>query len=187
MEGAVESHGYPHLPGPPLSLPLARRLLNYPKLPLYLIREHALMFAYYYGQLAGAADTRRAAGVVKRYYAAAAAGDARTACSLLVPALAKGLPNEYGHQGPSYLRGANTCQSLLSRVFRRAHPALTLPITVRGLLAHGDTGYAFVNSKKLPVSVVELQRKHGSWVVDSAIGVPMSLNGVTPVAPWIGL
>jgi hypothetical protein len=144
------------------------------------------MFGLYYGQVANVADTRRAAAVVRRYYAVAADGDARTACSLLVPPLVKGLPNEYGRLGPSYLRGAKTCQSILLRIFHRVHWALVAPITVRGFLAHETNGYAFVNSKKLPVSVIALERIRGSWVVAVPIGVPMSLNGVTPVAPSIG-
>lgn len=170
---------YLHLKGSPLALALTRRLLNYPKVAPSILKEQALLLAYYDGQLAGAADTRNAAAAVRRYYATAARGDAQRACSMLVPSVARALPIDYGRYGDAYLRGAKTCQAVLGRMFRHSHSTLTVPLTVRGLLAHGAQGYAFISSPKMPVSVVQLQRSATGWAIDSPLGAPVSVAGPT--------
>lgn len=168
---------YPHLKGPPLGLALTRRLLDHPRIPLPILKEHALMFAYYYGQLAGATDTDRAAVAIRRYYEAAARGETGRACSMIVPSLARALPIDYGKDGEAYLRGAKTCQAVLARMFGHRRSTLTVRPTVRGLLAHGTQGYAFIGSAKMPVSVVELQRGAGGWTIASPLGTPVSMSG----------
>jgi hypothetical protein len=144
------------------------------------------MFAYYYGQLANQTDSRAAALVVKRYYAVASRGDARRACSMIVSSVAEGLPIEYGKYGASYLRGAKTCQAVLSRMFQHNRAELALPVTVRGVLVSGGQGYAFVNSKKMPVSVVALKRRAGGWVIDSGLGSPVALDGLHASSAALG-
>lgn len=168
---------YPHLRGPVLSLALTSRLLGYPKVSRSLLKEQALLLAYYDGQLAGATDTRRAAATVRRYYETAARDDARRACSMVVPSLAKALPVDYGKYGEAYLRGAKTCQAVLGRIFRHSHSILTVPPTVRGLLTHGAQGYAFISSRRMRVSVIQLQRSAGGWAIDSPMGAPAHVAG----------
>jgi hypothetical protein len=165
---------YLHLKGSPLGLALTRRLLGYPRIPRSILKEHALMFAYYYGQLASAADTRKAGAAIRLYYKTAAKGDARRACSMIVPSVAKALPIDYGRDGDAYLRGAKTCQAVLGRMFRHSH-SLADSLIVRGLLTHGAQGYAFIDSNKMPVSLIELQRSSNGWAIDSPLASPVSI------------
>lgn len=167
---------YLHLKGPALRPQLTRRLLGYSRIPLPNLKEYSLMFAYYYGQPASAADTRAAAQEIGRYYQAASRGEGQRACSIIAPALAKSMPVEYGKFGPAYEHGANTCQAVLGRMFRKHHSSLTLPPTVRGLLAHGSQGYAFISSNKMPVSLVELERSGSGWKIDTPLAGPVPLS-----------
>jgi hypothetical protein len=174
--------GFPHLPGPRLSLALTRRLLDYPKIERSILRERGLIFAYYYGQPASATDSRAVEASVQSYYAIAARGDGHLACSRLLPSVAKALPAEYGRHGPAYLHGTTTCTAVLSRMFARSHARLSARPKVRGVLANSNDAYAFVESSKMPVSVMEVKRVEGRWLMATALAAPALLNGRASIA-----
>jgi hypothetical protein len=74
-----------------------------------------------YGRPATAAEYRSAAGFAKSYFAAAAAEDGATACTLLVPPLAKAIAGDYEKPSdPSYLRG-KTCAQVMTKLFKHRH------------------------------------------------------------------
>jgi hypothetical protein len=124
----------------------------------------------YYGVAASAVESKRVAAVAKHYLALAAAGDGAGACSMMDPVRAKALAVEFGRFGAPYLRGAGTCQQVLSRMFRRRHEELTVPVSVTGVLEKGDRAFALLGSTRLPASFLTLLRKRGAWVIELPFG-----------------
>jgi hypothetical protein len=126
------------------------------------------------GHPADAADRQAVTIAVKRYYAAAAAQDATEACRLMDPAYASALPEDYGGgPGPAYLRGAKTCAAVLSLVFKRAHRQLQSTIEVTGVRVNGGHALALLGSATMPASYANLERKQGTWRIDTLIGDPL--------------
>jgi hypothetical protein len=130
----------------------------------------------FYGHPADASDRQAIVAVIKRYYAVAAEENAKKACTLIVPSLAKALPLEYGQLGAPYLRGAKTCQGVLSRMFKHGHHELSAPITVIGVFIKGEQAYAPIDSKRLALSRITLGQVRGTWTITDP------LAGRLPVA-----
>jgi hypothetical protein len=127
-----------------------------------------------YGHAASAADAQAVSAVVRRYYAAAAAQDARTACALTYYILAESLPEQYGGPpGPLYLRGAGSCQAVLSIVFRRFHAQLVQPPTVTGVRVNGELAYALLGWTALPAGYIEARREGRAWKIDKVLAAPL--------------
>jgi hypothetical protein len=123
-----------------------------------------------YGHAASAADARTLAGVVERYYQAAATSDGALACSLTYSVLAEAIPEDYGQApGPSYLRGAKTCQAVMSRLFQHRHGELTGAVEVTGVRVEGKRAYVLLGSVARPASFVPLQREAGAWKIDGLL------------------
>jgi ketosteroid isomerase-like protein len=104
------------------------------------------------------------AAVVERYFTAAAKGDSAIACSLLRPGLAKSLPEAYA--GASYLRGAKTCQTFVSLLFKRLHDRLAGTVKVTGVRVMGNQAVALLGSTTKPASDIMLAREGGSWRIE---------------------
>jgi hypothetical protein len=119
--------------------------------------------------LADTADMRSVAATVQRYYSAARTGNARSACSMLVPELARAIPLDYGKLGPSYLRGAKTCQALVRRLYRHYRRELSAPIAVTGVLELGDHAFAFIGSPLARAGYLTLQREGSAWELATLI------------------
>jgi hypothetical protein len=149
-----------HLP----SIATTRRYLNDPGLPVEVVREDSRILAFD-GRAPSAAVSRSVTAAAKRYYALAVADDGKTACSMVTPGFAMALPVDYGQFGPSYLRGARTCQAVLTRIFKHSHDELTAPIKINGVLAKGNHAYAVLDSRKMPASILPLVEEHGTWMV----------------------
>jgi hypothetical protein len=134
-----------------------------------------------YGREAGAADGRAVEDLVERYYAAAASGDGATACALTEPAFAMTIAvhheEELGSNAPAgagaLLRGATTCPTVLSRLFKRLHAELAAPVRVTGVRIEGRYGYALVGSATLPATFVAVGHETGSWQVEGLLGRPV--------------
>jgi hypothetical protein len=124
----------------------------------------------FYGHPAGVSDRRAIVALVKRYYALAAAGNGKGACSMLIPGLTKSLPVEYGQLGASYLRGAKTCEAVLSRLFKHSHHELSVPVAVVGVFIKGEDAYSPIVSSKMPTSIITLKHEHGVWVISKPLG-----------------
>lgn len=128
----------------------------------------------YYGQAASAPDALAITALVKRYYAAAAAGDGEQACALTYYIEVERLPEQYGQPpGPLWLRGANTCQAVLSRVFKHFHNQLTVPVVVTGVRVDGDHADALVGFRTLPAGVVKARREGRAWKIDGLLAVAL--------------
>lgn len=124
-----------------------------------------------YGHPASAADRRAIAALVERYYAAAAAERSAEACSLIYSVLAGALPEDYGRApGPAYLRGANTCQMVMSRLLEHVHNHLTGAIEVIGVRVSGDEAQAQLGSRTIPASLILVRRERGVWKIDELLG-----------------
>jgi hypothetical protein len=127
-----------------------------------------------YGHSASGPETRALRGIVKRYYAAASSGDGAAACSLLLPSLARSVPEDYSKvSGPSYLRGGKTCQAVMSMLFRHFRKQLAEAITVVGVRVEGSTAQAVFSSRRMPASNILLMRQGSSWKVASILGQPL--------------
>ncbi len=128
----------------------------------------------FYGKAASRTDTRAIAALVKRYYAAAAAGRGAQACALTYFIDVETLPEQYGHPpGPLWLRGADTCTAVLTRVFAHYHRQLTVPVQVTGVRVNGLHADALVGFATLPAGVVKARREGASWKIEGLLAVPL--------------
>jgi hypothetical protein len=104
------------------------------------------------------------AGVVKRYYAAAATSDGARACPLLMPAVARSLPESYGGPlAPVYMRGAKTCAAVLSLIFSHDHTQLADAIELFSVRVEGEDARVIFSSRTMPASSVLLTGQGGTW------------------------
>jgi hypothetical protein len=127
-----------------------------------------------YGHAADAAELKTVTGIVERYYKAAAADDGAEACSMIQPSLAKSLPEDYGQApGPAYLRGARTCQAVMSLVFKYRRSLVSGSIRVTAVRVESDKALALLGSKTMPASDMPLERERGSWTVSSLLDSPL--------------
>ncbi len=127
-----------------------------------------------FGHAADATDTRAVSAAVQRYYSLAAADNGTAACQLMISSLAGALVEDYANApGPSYLRGANSCQAVLSRVFKREHAQVTHAFVVTGVLIEGNSAVALMGSTEMPASDIRMQREGGVWKVTSLLGSPL--------------
>jgi hypothetical protein len=127
-----------------------------------------------YGHSPSAAGGRAIASIVKRYYAAASAGDGAAACSLLLPSLARSVPEDYGKSaGLSYLLGAKTCKMVLSMLFQHFHSQLAEAIQVVEVRVMGSSAQVVLSSKTMPASNIFLLRQSNSWKVEEILGQPL--------------
>jgi hypothetical protein len=123
-----------------------------------------------YGHAAGARDARAITTFLERYYAAAVAGDGATACSMIYPALARSVAEDYGRYGPLYLRGGKTCAAVMALLFEHYHGELAGGITVTGVRVKGEEAYALLGSTTKPASYAILVRGGGAWKMMGLLG-----------------
>ncbi|HXP99469.1 MAG TPA: hypothetical protein VN845_05310 [Solirubrobacteraceae bacterium] len=127
-----------------------------------------------YGQAASAADMGAITTLVKRYYAAAAAENGALACSFTYYIEVETLPEHYGGPpGPRWLHGADTCPTLLTRVFKHFHSKLTGPVDVMAVRVKGQRAEALVGfpGLRLPEGVVKIRREGDGWKVNGLLAV----------------
>lgn len=125
------------------------------------------------GNAATEPDRREITALVKRFYVAAAADDGAAACKLYTAAMARAIPEDYGHvPGLPGLRG-NTCAVVASKLFE--HPpdvsAADLASTrVIGVRDTGKHGFAELSSKGMPLGEIGVEREGDSWRIAATIG-----------------
>jgi hypothetical protein len=135
-------------------------------------RDDEETFAY--GHTPAPAARRAIASVVERYFAAASTGDGATACSLLLSSIAAAAPADYGGTaGPPYLRGAKTCQAVMSMLFRHLHEELAAAITIFEVRVHGAHAQVILSSKTQPAGDVFLLRQGSSWKLIGLVSQPL--------------
>jgi hypothetical protein len=128
----------------------------------------------YYGRAASASEAQLVGALIHRYYAAAASEDGAAACALTYYIDVETLPELYGQPpGPLWLRGANTCPVLLTRVFEHFHSQLTAPVTVTAVRVDGVHAYALVGFRTLPAGFVRVRREAGVWKVDGLLATAL--------------
>ncbi len=127
-----------------------------------------------FGHAASPAEKRAITVLVKRYYAAAAAGNGAKACSLIYPAFAAVISEEYGQaSGPSYLHGGKTCAAVMSLLFKHDRSELTSAVEVTGVRVKGGRVYALLGSATLPAGSLALRHEADVWRIDGLLGVPL--------------
>jgi hypothetical protein len=126
------------------------------------------------GRAPSAVDAHAIARLVTRYYAAAAAGDGARACALAYYRLAETIPEKYARPpGPLYLRGATTCQAVLSRVFARFHKELATLPTIGPIRVRGSHADVLLGWPALPAGVIGVRREGRGWKLNGALAVGM--------------
>ena len=126
-----------------------------------------------YGHAPSASDARELTALVRRYFVAAAKSDGATACSLMEPASALSIPEDYGKPpGPLYSRG-KTCAVVMSRLFEHAHAELREPVVVTGVRVKGSEGVVSVGSRRMIARDLTLRREHGAWLVTGLLGLSL--------------
>jgi hypothetical protein len=127
-----------------------------------------------YGHAASVADRRAITALVERYYAAAAAEDGAKACSMITSTFATAIPEDYGQApGPAYLRGAGTCQAVMSRLLKHVHRQLPAAIKVTEVRVGGNQARALLGSRTTPASFILVERERGTWKIDGLLGGPL--------------
>lgn len=128
----------------------------------------------HFGHAADARDARAIATLVGRYYAAAAADDGARACSLLYWLVAESLPEEYARPpGPLYLKGADSCPALLTRVFVHFHGQLSVAPKVVAVRVAGDRADALLGWPALPAGYIEARREGSAWKLARQLADPL--------------
>jgi hypothetical protein len=126
-----------------------------------------------FGAKASAPEAQAIAAIVKRYYVAASVSDGGKACATILPGFAAAIPLDYGRDGSAYLRGAKTCQAVMTRLFKHLHHELSVPPTVVAVRVSGERALALLGSRKMPASYIDLQRERGAWMIDELTGSRM--------------
>ncbi|HEX4115898.1 MAG TPA: hypothetical protein VHY18_08495 [Solirubrobacteraceae bacterium] len=127
-----------------------------------------------FGHAAGAREAQAITTLVRSYYAAAATGSGAKACALLYYLVAESLPEDYGRPpGPLYLKGADSCPVLMSRVFAHFHTQLASPPTIVAVRVNGDRAYALLGWTDLPAGFIEARREGGSWRINVPLATPL--------------
>jgi hypothetical protein len=126
-----------------------------------------------FGHEASEPDRGEITRLVKRYYAAVRTDDGKTACALISPDLAKGVPDDYGRSpNPAYMRGT-TCPRVLSGLFKHLRgPETPDPATTRvtGVRLMGRHGFAQLSSKTTPTAQIAVLREGSAWKIRVLIG-----------------
>jgi hypothetical protein len=125
-----------------------------------------------FGGAAGARDKLLVTALLERYYAAAATRDGKDACSMIVSARRRALPQTLGRPpGPSYLRG-DSCHAVVSKlfgVFHRQIVAFARTLHVAEVRVRGELGLALLSSAGFPARQIAVRREHGGWRVDALL------------------
>ncbi len=127
-----------------------------------------------YGHPPGNAARKAISSVVRRYYAAAAADNGASACALLLPSLARSVPESYGSAlGLSHPRRAKTCPVVLSTLFRGYSEQLAKPIELVDVRVKGGSAQAILSSRTMRASNTFLMRQGGSWRLLQVLAEPL--------------
>jgi hypothetical protein len=127
-----------------------------------------------YGRPASTAQAHVIDAIVHQYTSLASSQRAAAACSLLTPGLARGLAQEYGGaNGPVELRGAKTCEAVLTRLFRVAHKQLERPYDITSVRVQGGYAHALGGSTSAPASVVGLVKQEAKWWIATVLPQPL--------------
>lgn len=125
-----------------------------------------------YGHPATPAQARDIAAVLRPYFVAAATSNGARACAMMVPRIARALPETVGGVGgPPYARGRN-CAEVTSRIFRfyrnqlsaEARALRVARVGVGG--AHAMAVLAFPTIPGFPERIIRLEREGGAWKVE---------------------
>ncbi len=128
-----------------------------------------------YGHAASPAQARAVAAMVERYYHLLASDDGAAACSLLYPTVARTMTNDFSRFGPSYLRGAETCAPVLSRLGRheRTLPAEARQMVVVAVRVDGSRGLVLFGGPNMRASSITILREGSGWKIGVLIGTPL--------------
>lgn len=126
-----------------------------------------------FGHAAGRADRLAVSAFAKRYLAVATAEDGATACSMLLPSLAKSLAIRFeGPSAPSYLRG-RTCAAVLAKFFKHKHKQLVAEdsaFTVTAVRIAKNRAYGLMSFARYPEPrYFDLERVGHAWKLNGLL------------------
>jgi hypothetical protein len=124
-----------------------------------------------FGSAAGGSLALKLKTFVGRYYASSRAGNGVAACAMILPAIARSVPEDYGSgAGPTYLRGGKTCPAVLSRLFAYLRDELAGAINVTSARVDRNMALLMIGSLTAPAGYVTLERQRGAWYVVGLLG-----------------
>ncbi len=125
-----------------------------------------------FGHAVDGAQLTRVATLVKRYFAVASQGDGATACSMIVPSIARSVAEDLGRTGgPRYARGSS-CATVLSKVFEHYHrqiAAEAAQLEVTGVRLDGEAGIAILGFTSLSARQLRLEREGRIWRISALL------------------
>jgi hypothetical protein len=119
-----------------------------------------------FGPRADTHDRRAVTALVSFYFELAARGDSARGCALIDAPYARTFASDLAQGGPTYLRGAAGCASVLSRLFaynRARFGAYAASLNVTDVRVHGDHALAVISFGSLPLRQIEAVRERGAW------------------------
>lgn len=125
-----------------------------------------------YGEAADPSDRRMLAAVLTRYYEAARAGDATTACAIMLPSLAATVT-------ANLMEGAKrhpgeTCESAMGTVFERDRRELLANVEVADVRVDGTRAEVIFGSRTMLTSDIYFQPYGGVWKLEDAVAARVS-------------
>jgi hypothetical protein len=130
----------------------------------------------HFGRPADAVDRNEVARLVMLYFAAANAEDGGNACAMLVPSLAKSLPETLGGAaGPPYAQG-NTCARVMSGVFAHYHPQLAAhaaSLRVSSVRVDHGKGVAILAFKALAGRQIHVTQEGVLWRINGPLDIEL--------------
>jgi hypothetical protein len=125
-----------------------------------------------FGHAADSAEGRTIASLVRRYFAAANAGDGATACSIMVPGIARSVPEDIGGPaGPLYARGT-TCAVVMSKAFVHYHrqiAAHAATLRIAAVRVKRGNGVAVLAFNRLPGREIHVAREGDVWKIQATL------------------
>ena len=125
-----------------------------------------------FGHAADSADKRAITALIERYYSLAVAQDGAAGCLMIVPSLARSVPEDIGRPpGPPYLRG-DTCAAVLSKAFkvnRRQLTAYSASLRVTVVRVLRDRAVVIFGFNALSGRLFRLLREGGVWKLESLL------------------
>jgi hypothetical protein len=118
-----------------------------------------------FGHPADRREARRLAKLAARYRQAESAADGELACKMLRAGMARRVVQTYGSAlGPAYLRGAQSCNILVARLFRHTRRRRQLPsMRVVGVRLADTRALVLLGSTTSPAAYFTLVREQGAW------------------------
>jgi hypothetical protein len=129
----------------------------------------------YYGRPASSSERRSIVALAHRYYDAAARDDGAAICPLVYRPLARSYVQQFGVDGPHYLRGLRSCPAIASKFFAGATRmrAFAARLGITDVRVSGNVALVVLGLPPFPIRVFQAIREQGKWYVFGSLDSEM--------------